>query len=142
MSNINLVVQSGRLTRDPEWRDVGDAGVCGLAIALNSRTKQGDQWVDAPPQFFDWAVWRGLGGWCRDNLKKGDLVVIRGRAQFRQWEKDGQKRSAVNFVADDIEMGASPKRERVAAGVGAAQDSIENYTQPAQQLGADEDIPF
>jgi single-strand DNA-binding protein len=139
MGNLNTVVMSGRLTRDPEWRDVGDDGVCGISIAQNFRKKQGDSWVDGPPQFFDWAVWRGLGKWCRENLHKGDLVVVKGRAQYRTWDQDGAKRSAINFVADDIEMSASnggAKREKAASSSGGE-------GAPAQTgLDDDGEIPF
>lgn len=123
MGNLNSVTMSGRLTRDPEWRDVGEAGVCGLSLAVNERYKGSDgQWQERGG-FFEWAVWRGLGKWCLENLHKGDLVVLSGKAQWRSWESDGQKRSAVNFVANDVEMSASTgrkseQRERVPAGNG------------------------
>jgi single-strand DNA-binding protein len=141
MGNLNTVTMSGRLTRDPEWRDVGEAGVCGLSLAVNERFKGKDgQWQDRAG-FFDWAVWRGLGKWCLDNLHKGDLVVLSGKAQFRSWEQDGKKRSAVNFTALDVEMAASN-----ASGNGGAKresqsdDDILDFS--STTTSASPDIPF
>lgn len=113
MGNLNTVTMSGNLTKDPEWRDFGDDnGVCGLSIAVNSRKKEGNEWVDVP-SFFDWAVFGGLGRWYADNLHKGDLVVLTGRAQQRKWQdkESGENRYAVNFVASDAEMSAGRGRK-------------------------------
>lgn len=103
MANINVVVLSGNLTRDPEYRDVGDRGVCKLGLAVNGRKKDASgDWVDVP-NFFDVSVWGAPAEWCRDQLAKGSPVVVSGRLQWRSWEsEDGTKRSAVDVVADDV----------------------------------------
>jgi len=61
-SNINRVTVTGNLTRDPELRTIGSTGnsVCSLRIAVNTRRKQGDQWVDKP-NYFDVTVWGAQG---------------------------------------------------------------------------------
>lgn len=104
MANINVVVLSGNLTRDPEYNDVGERGVCKLGLAVNERKKEGDEWVDVP-SYFDVSVWSGPTGpaaWCRDQLSKGSPVTVHGRLKWRSFEVDGQKRSAIEVVAYDV----------------------------------------
>lgn len=127
MGNLNSVTMSGNLTKDPEWRDFGDTGVCGLSIAVNGRKKEGNEWVEVP-NFFDWAIFGGLGKWYFENHRKGDLVVLAGRAQSRKWQdkETGENRYGINFVATDAELsagkgrkntnGAAPQRESVPSG--------------------------
>jgi single-strand DNA-binding protein len=113
MGNLNTVTMSGNLTRDPEWRDFGDDnGVCGLSIAVNSRKKEGNDWVEVP-NFFDWAIFGGLGKWYFENHRKGDLVVLTGRAQQRKWQdkESGENRYGINFVATDAELSAGKGRK-------------------------------
>lgn len=103
MANINTVCLSGNLTRDPEYRDVGDRGVCKLGLAVNGRKKdESGDWVDVP-NFFDVSVWGAPAKWCFDQLSKGSPVVVSGRLQWRQWQaEDGTNRSAVDVVAHDV----------------------------------------
>ena len=57
--NINRVVITGNLTRDPELRTTNSGTpVCSLRLASNTRRKQGDEWVDVP-NYFDVTVWGG-----------------------------------------------------------------------------------
>lgn len=105
MANINVVVLSGNLTRDPEVSEVGGRKVAKLGLAVNSRKKEGEEWVDVP-HFFDVSVWSAPGGpadWCEQQLHKGSPVVVSGRLQWRSWEDaEGNKRSAVDVVAHDV----------------------------------------
>ena len=115
MANINVVVLSGNLTREPEFKEFGDNGLCKLGIAVNGRKKEGDEWVDVP-NFFDVTVFGKPAEWCRDQLSKGSPVVVHGRLQFRSWETDdGQKRSAVDVVADNVVL---PPRQQAAITTG------------------------
>lgn len=101
---INQVVVSGNLTRDPETRALPSGmAVCNFSVAVNERIKDkttGD-WSDRP-NYFDVTVWGGMGEWLGKNLRKGQSVVVAGRLNWRSWETDGQKRSAVSIVADSV----------------------------------------
>ena len=101
--SINTWTVSGNLTRDPELRSTqGGTSVCSLRIAHNDRYKDsGGEWRDRS-HFFDVSIWGGMGEWVANNLEKGMQVVVSGRAQWREWEKDGNKRQAVQLVADSI----------------------------------------
>ena len=60
-TNINRVVLTGNLTRDPELRSTNSGlPVCSLRVACNTRRKQGDEWVDKP-NYFDVTVFGKQG---------------------------------------------------------------------------------
>jgi len=72
-SNINTVVVTGNLTRDPELRSTpSGTSVCKLRVAVNSRRKDGasGEWVDKP-NYFDVTVWGAQGENCANYLSKG-----------------------------------------------------------------------
>ncbi len=106
-SNVNVVVITGNLTRDPELRHTGGGTpVCDLRVAVNSRRKdQSGQWVDKP-NFFDVTVWGAQGENCANYLSKGRPVAIEGRLDWREWEaKDGSgKRQAVQIIANTVQF--------------------------------------
>jgi len=105
-SNVNVVVITGNLTRDPELRHTGGGtAVCDLRVAVNSRRKdQSGNWVDKP-NYFDVTVWGAQGENCANYLAKGRPVAIEGRLDWREWEaKDGGKRQAVQIVANTVQF--------------------------------------
>src|SRR3954453_11172367 len=101
-TNINRVVLTGNLTRDPELRSTsGGTSVCSLRIASNTRRRDASgEWVDKP-NFFDVTVWGAQGENCATSLQKGRPVPVDGRLQWREFEdKQGNKRQAVDIIAD------------------------------------------
>ena len=107
-SNINVVVITGNLTRDPELRSTGGGTpVCDLRVAVNSRRKDGQtgEWVDKP-NYFDVTVWGAQGENCANYLSKGRPVAVEGRLDWSEWEaKDGSgKRQAVRIVANSVQF--------------------------------------
>ena len=105
-SNVNVVVITGNLTRDPELRHTGGGtAVCDLRVAVNSRRKdQSGNWVDKP-NYFDVTVWGAQGENCANYLSKGRPVAIEGRLDWREWEaKDGGKRQAVQIIANTVQF--------------------------------------
>jgi single-strand DNA-binding protein len=148
-SNINVVVITGNLTRDPELRSTGGGTpVCELRVAVNSRRKDGSgQWVDKP-NYFDVTVWGAQGENCANYLSKGRPVAVEGRLDWREWEaKDGSgKRQAVSIIANSVQFlgsrdgsggngngnGFTPKSDVPA-------DTSDYQGAPA---GGDDDIPF
>jgi single-strand DNA-binding protein len=106
-SNVNVVVVTGNLTRDPELRHTGGGtAVCELRVAVNSRRKDASgQWVDKP-NFFDVTVWGAQGENCATYLAKGRPVAVEGRLDWREWEaKDGSgKRQSVSIVANSVQF--------------------------------------
>lgn len=105
-SNINRVIITGNLTADPELRSLpSGTAVCKLRVACNTRRKDSasGEWVDKP-NYFDVTVWGAQGENCARYLSKGRGVAIDGRLEWRQWETDGQKRSAIDIIADTVQF--------------------------------------
>ena len=106
-TNINRVVLTGNLTRDPELRSTGSGTpVCSLRVACNTRRRNGatGDWEDKP-NFFDVTVWGAQGENCARFLSKGRPVAIDGRLEWREWEdQSGNKRQNVEIVADAVQF--------------------------------------
>ena len=105
-SNINRVILTGNLTRDPELRNTGSGTpVCSLRIASNTRRRNaGGEWVDKP-NYFDVTVWGAQGENCARFLAKGRPVAIDGRLEWREWDTpEGHKRQAVDIIADSVQF--------------------------------------
>ena len=105
-SNINRVVLTGNLTRDPELRSLPSGmSVCSLRIAVNTRRKGASgEWEDKP-NYFDVTVWGAQGENCARFLSKGRPVAIDGRLEWREFQdQTGNKRQAIEIVADAVQF--------------------------------------
>jgi single-strand DNA-binding protein len=106
-SNVNVVVITGNLTRDPELRHLNSGtAVCKLRVAVNSRRKDGQtgDWVDKP-NYFDVTVWGPQGENCANYLSKGRPVAVEGRLDWREWEdQGGNKRQSVEIIANTVQF--------------------------------------
>jgi single-strand DNA-binding protein len=104
MADINHVVLVGRLTRDAELKyTAGGQAVCKFSIAINRRRKSGDQWVDEA-NFFDIVLWGRQGEALNQYLVKGKQIGVDGELRQDRWEQDGQNRSKVEIVANNIQL--------------------------------------
>lgn len=94
----------GNLTRDIEMRyTAGGQATCRFGLAVNRRwqDKQTGDWKEET-SYFDVVCWRELAENCAESLRSGARVVVSGRLEQRSYEKDGQKRSVVEVVADEV----------------------------------------
>lgn len=104
--SINRVNVTGNLTREVELRSTGSGmAVLTLGIAVNDRRKnpQSGEWEDQP-NFLDCVMFGSRAESVAKMLSKGSKVAIEGKLRWSQWEKDGQKRSKIEIVVDDIEF--------------------------------------
>ena len=104
--SINRVVISGNLTRDPELRKTaGGLPVLGFSVAVNDRRKNQstDEWEDYP-NFVDCTMFGARAASVAKFLSKGAKVAIEGKLRWSQWEKDGQKRSKLEVIVDELEF--------------------------------------
>jgi single-strand DNA-binding protein len=113
-ANLNRVVLIGRLTKDPELRELPSGqSVCNLRIACNGTRRDTDGEYRERPQYFD----VGTFGVQAENicryLRKGSRVAIDGRLEWREWETaEQQRRQTVSVVADSIQFLDSPAGEQ------------------------------
>jgi len=93
----------GNLTRDPELRQTPNGqNVCSFSLALNRSYKGADgNWQEAT-DYIDVVAWGPLGERVAQYLSKGRPCLVNGRLQSRSWEQEGQKRSKVEVVAQDV----------------------------------------
>jgi len=149
--NINRVVMTGNLTRDPELRALSSGtAVCSLRIACNTRRKDSTgNWVDKP-NYFDVTVWGGQADACARYLSKGRPVAIDGRLDWQEWtDKDsGQRRQRVQIVAESVQFLGGRDDDNSSGGNGFAEPRQDDFgaadfrTAPAPAAPADDDIPF
>ena len=107
--SFNQVTLMGNLTRDPELRTTPNGqSVCSFSLALNRSYKGGDgEWKEMT-DFIDIVAWGPLGERVAQYLTKGRPALVSGRLQSRSWEQDGQKRSKVEVVANDVTFLGGP----------------------------------
>ena len=170
--SINRVVITGNLTRDAELRQTaGGTAVLGLGVAVNDRRRnpQTGEWEDVP-NFIDCQLFGARAEGLARYLVKGTKVAIEGKLRFSQWERDGQKRSKLEVIVDEIEFMSSrqqqqpqqyqpqapqqyaqPQQMNMYAPPGGQQpgwsqqaaEAVRAAGQQGRQMGlADEDIPF
>jgi single-strand DNA-binding protein len=155
MANLNKVMLIGRLTRDPETRNVssGNAVVSfGLATNRTYMNKSSGEKVEETT-FVDIEAWGRTGETIARYMQKGRQIYVEGRLKFDTWEKDGQRRSKLSVVCDTFQFidsqgggggaagggggrseGQSQSQQGKAAPVAAAQTPQDDY--------GDDDIPF
>lgn len=102
MNSVNII---GNLTGDPELRATkGGTAVLSFGVAVNERVKgQDGEWTDRP-NYFDVCMFGKRGEALGRILHKGDKVGVDGRLRYSSWEKDGQRRSKVDIIADDVDL--------------------------------------
>ena len=127
---INRVAISGNLTRDPELRSTaGGTQVLSLGVAVNDRRNnpQTGEWEDYPNSA-DCTMFGARAEAVSRYLSKGSKVAIDGRLRYRQWERDGQRRSKLEVVVEEIEF--------------MSRDGAVSRSAPPEPDVYDEDIPF
>ena len=136
--SINRVVISGNLTRDPELRRTQSGmAVLGFGVAVNDRRKnqQTGEWEDYA-NFVDCTMFGTRAESLGDILVKGMKVAIEGKLRWSQWERDGQKRSKLEVIVDELDF-MSQRKDAAAPRASAPQPA----EMPPESV-YDEDIPF
>ena len=153
--NINRVILTGNLTRDPDHRQTpGGLSICKLGVAVNTRRKGQDGNWEEKPNFFRVTVFGRQADSCANFLRKGRPVAIDGRLEWSQYEVEGQKRESVDIIADTVQFLGGPNDgagngngSGYSSGVRAADsdipiDASDFERQPVSTGAADDDIPF
>ncbi len=124
MSSLNKVFLLGNLTRDPELRQTANgASVCNFSIAVNEGF--GDK---KKVNFFNVQAWQKTAEACAKYLAKGRPVLVEGRLQNRSYEKDGQKRTVTEIVAENVQF------------LGGSRDAAEPTGESSEDMG--DTVPF
>ena len=154
-TNINRVILTGNLTKDPELRSTGSGmSVCSLRIATNTRRKnnQTGDWEDKP-NYFNVTIWGRQGENAAQYLSKGRPVAIDGRLEWREWQdQQGNNRQSIEIIADAVQFlggrddaggggggGFTPRSDVPVSTDDFAPAGVNGGTTSAP---ADDDIPF
>lgn len=110
---LNHIVIMGRLTRDPEIRTTeGGVSVASYTVAVDrdfADKKSGEKQTD----FFDCVSWRQQAEFIGKFFRKGSMIVVEGRMQFRDWtDKDNAKRKSAEIAASNVYFGESGKKNQ------------------------------
>ena len=143
MTDLNHVIEIGRLTRDISERGFGytTAGKArlNLSIAVNRSEKRGGEWADKV-SFFDVTVWGKTAENIRPYLHKGKQIAVDGYLDQQRWEKDGVKYSKVVIIADSVQLlGGNENGQQSAT---HAQQPAGEYQSAGSGDDFPEDIPF
>lgn len=152
---LNHITVMGRLTRDPELRRTGSSvAVTNFTVAVDrdfSDKQSGEKETD----FIDVVAWRNTAEFVEKYFTKGRMAVVSGRLQMRKWtDKDGNKRTTAEIVADNVYFGDSKQsatdNSAAPSFTAPAQDfsmlPAQDYTAPEQDFsmldGDDNALPF
>jgi len=158
--SVNKVILVGRLGRDPETRYTGSGqAVANFTMATDETYKDRNGERQKRTEWHRITAWGKLAEICQQYLKKGTMVYIEGRIQSREWQdKEGQKRTSYDIVANTMKM-LSSRADAAAAGGGMGGgasrggDDMDQSAAPEESYGggggqaggpeiSDEDIPF
>lgn len=130
MSSFSVVVLVGNLTRDAQLKYTPSGfPICTFGIAINTRKKSGDQWVDEA-NFFDIELFGKSAESLNQYLTKGKMVGVEGELRQDRWEQDGQSRSKVKIVANRVNLLGGGTREGSSPGGSTAQGGSSWRDQP------------
>ena len=141
--SINRVNISGNLTRDPELRATqGGMQVLGFGVAVNDRRRnqQTGEWEDYP-NFVDCTMFGNRAESMGRILHKGMKVAIEGKLRYSSWDKDGQRRSKLEVIVDEIELMSQKQGQQAPQGYQQQAYPPRQAPQPAPQAYAPHPAP-
>ena len=106
MTDLNSIVITGNLVHDIGEKDlqkVGETTKLTVTIASNQSVKVNGEWKNEP-SFFDVVMWGKLADNLKPYLVKGKSIGIEGHLKQDRWEKDGQKKSRIYIIADNVKL--------------------------------------
>jgi len=140
MASLNKVLLIGRLTRDPELRYIpSGAAVAEFGFAVNRyyNTPGGERKEDTC--FLEVSAWGKLGETVQNYLRKGRQVFVEGHLTYSEWQnQEGQKRSRIRVVADNIQFLDSGRADAGQQQAGPAEVRQERPQQDPAAAGGDE----
>ena len=139
MTDLNHVIEIGRLTRDIGERDfgytTGGTARLNLSIAVNRSVKKNGAWTDSV-SYFDVTVWGKPAENIKQYLHKGKQIAVNGFLDQQRWEKDGQKFSKVVIVANTVQLlGGNENNQQT-------QEPAGDYAPAGSGDDFPEDLPF
>jgi single-strand DNA-binding protein len=140
MASLNKTYLMGNLTRDPDVRYTAQGtAVAKMGIAVNRTYKGADGEKKEEVSFFNIVVWGKSAENCGKYLTKGRPILVEGRLQNNTWEKDGQKHTSTEVVADMVHFLGSGQGGAKPAGQAGGEDKAPDFGPPEDGGG---DVPY
>ena len=139
---MNKVILIGRLTADPDLRQT-QSGIssCRFTVAVDRGfVRQGE---DRQADFIDIIAWRQTAEFISKYFRKGSMIAVQGRIQTRTYEdKNGNKRKAVEIVADNVSFCGSKSESGSYSGDNNASSYNNSTVNDFSAVVDDDDLPF
>ena len=136
---LNKIIIMGRLAKDPELRRTqSGVSVTSFRIACDRNFVQQGQ--ERQADYIDIVAWRGQADFVSKSFQKGSLVAVTGSLQSRNYkDKNGNSRTAVEVLADQINFAGPKKAQQVDDG-GEAPPKDYREPAPAYSQGSADDF--
>jgi single-strand DNA-binding protein len=142
MADINNVVLVGRLTRNAELKYTNTGTpVSKIGLAINRRRKKDNQWIEEV-NFFDVVIWGKVAEALNPYLVKGKQIGVQGELRQNKWEQDGQPRSKVEVIANNIQLLGSRTETQVKESPSFEENKKLQNSGSTSSDDFEDDIPF
>lgn len=141
---LNKAILMGRFTRDPELRYTPNGNVPVVTFSLAVDRNYGGNGRERQTDFIDIVAWRRQAEFVSQWFTKGMMAIVVGSIQSRRWQdKNGNNRTSIEVVADDIQFGETKKARETNTGYqGGYQDAYVPAPQaPDSRLAPSFDMP-
>lgn len=135
---LNEVILHGRLTTDPDVKKTqGGTSVVstGIAVQRDFANKNGEKEAD----FFNVTAFKNTADFMAKYFKKGSEIIIKGNLRTNNYEKDGQKRTSVSIIANQIYFAGSKSGESHA---NQSKQEKPKTAVETESVTPEEDLPF
>ena len=117
---MNKVILTGNVGADPQFKQTEKTSICNFRIAVNDKFKK-----DAAPQWFTVTTFGKSAEFANTYIKKGTKVLVDGKIQLEEVEKDGVKRLFVSIISDNVELiGAKSDSQAQSNGLDDPKDGL------------------
>ena len=136
---LNKAILMGRLTRDPELKYAqNNLPVVQFTVAVErNRAAQGQE---KQTDFINVVAWRKTAEFVSQWFTKGMMIIVTGSIQSRRWQdKNGNNRTSIEVVADEVQFGESKKSRE--SNMGYQGGYSDTYAPAPQQAPASRQAP-
>lgn len=128
--SLNKVILIGRLTNDPQMRSTVNSQICGINLAINEKSSQGEH-----VEFVRVTLFNRLAEISGKYLRKGSQVYVEGKLRIRKYtDRDGVEKQSTEVLANEMQM-----LDRKDSYGSSSSSSSSGY---ANSPGNDDDVPF
>lgn len=145
MAGDTQITVVGNLTGDPELRfTASGVAVASFTIASTPRSfdKQSNEWKDGETLFMRCSIWREFAENIAESFTKGMRVIAQGRLVQRSWEKDGEKRTAIELQVEEVGPSLRYASAKVTRNARSGNGGGGGFGQQQQQSGPRNDDPW